>query len=68
MELEGAFISTIEMVEEEFRKKVSINGVAALIGIARGKIETISSNVFNNGKITIPFINVLEYYKEVSSK
>lgn len=47
---------------EEFKGLVAINGAAALIGIARGKIESISANILNNGKILLPFINVLEYY------
>lgn len=42
-----------------------MNGAAALIGIARGKFETISASIFNNGKIVIPFVNVIDYYKNL---
>lgn len=60
--LKGAFLNTIGDVTK-FKKLVEVNGAAALIGVARGKIESISSSVFNSGKIVLPFINVLEYYK-----
>lgn len=64
--LEGAFISGQEISEEDFKQLVIVNGAAAIIGIARGKIETITANIFNNGKIVIPFVNVIEYYKSLS--
>lgn len=37
-----------------------------MIGIARGKIETLSAGIFNKGKIVIPFINVMDYYKSLA--
>lgn len=66
LSLEGAFISSSDVDKDTFRQLVIVNGAAAIIGIARGKIETITSNVFNNGKIVIPFINVIDYYKSLS--
>lgn len=64
LSMEGVFTSK-EITEEAFKELVVVNGAAALIGIARGKIEAISANIFNNGKIVIPFINVIDYYKNV---
>lgn len=64
LSLEGAFGSEKEIADSQFEELVLVNGAAALIGIARGKIEVISANIFNNGKIVIPFVNVIEYYKE----
>lgn len=61
--LEGAFFSGKNIEEGQFQEMVLVNGAAALIGIARGKIEAISANIFNNGKIVIPFVNVIDYYK-----
>lgn len=61
--LEGAFLSKGTAGDEAFKELVIVNGAAALIGIARGKIEAISANIFNNGKIVIPFVNVIDYYK-----
>lgn len=61
--LEGAFLSEVASIEDEFKQLVAINGAAAIIGLARGKLEAITSNIFNNGKISIPFVNVLDYYR-----
>ena len=66
LSLEGAFISEKDIEEEDFKQLVAINGAAALIGIARGKIESITSNIFDSGKVVIPFVNVIEYYKGLS--
>ena len=61
--LEGEFLSEAEPIEDEFKQLVAINGAAAIIGLARGKLEAITANIFNNGKISIPFVNVLDYYR-----
>lgn len=61
--LEGAFLSEVAPMEDEFKQLVAINGAAAVIGLARGKLEAITANIFNNGKISIPFVNVLDYYR-----
>lgn len=61
--LEGAFLSEAEPIEDEFKQLVAINGAAAIIGLVRGKLEAITANIFNNGKISIPFVNVLDYYR-----
>lgn len=61
--LEGAFLSETEPIEDEFKQLVAVNGAAAIIGLARGKLEAITANIFNNGKISIPFVNVLDYYR-----
>lgn len=66
LSVEGAFLSKEDADWEEFKGLVIVNGAAALIGIARGKIEAISANVFNNGKVVIPFVNVIDYYKGLS--
>lgn len=64
--LEGAFLSEKDIEDGKFKELVLVNGAAALIGIARGKLEAISANVFNSGKIVIPFVNVIDYYKKHS--
>lgn len=63
--LEGVFMAKGAVKDEAFKELVIVNGAAALIGIARGKIEMISASIFNNGKIVIPFVNVIEYYKSL---
>lgn len=63
LSLEGAFLSEKNTEKEDFKQLVIINGAAALISIARGKIESITSNIFDSGKVVIPFVNVIDYYK-----
>lgn len=65
MSLEGAFCSNGDINQEKFKQLVGVNGASAIIGIARGKIETITANVFNEGKVVIPFVNVIDYYRDV---
>lgn len=62
----GMFSSNIRVDEEQFKNLVAINGAASLYSVARGQIETITASIFAGGKITIPLINVLDYYKDVS--
>ena len=66
LSLEGSFLSEKNTEEEDFKQLVIINGAAALISIARGKIESITSNIFDSGKVVIPFVNVIDYYKGLS--
>ena len=66
LSLEGAFLSEKNTEEEDFKQLVIINGAAALISIARGKIESITPNIFDSGKVVIPFVNVIDYYKGLS--
>ena len=66
LSLEGAFLSEKNTEEEDFKQLVIINGAAALISIARGKIESRTSNIFDSGKVVIPFVNVIDYYKGLS--
>lgn len=63
LSLEGAFVSETGVEEENFKQLVMVNGAVAVVGIARGKIEAITANIFNNGKIVIPFVNIIDYYK-----
>lgn len=49
----------------EYQKKLLAD--LAVLDIARGKIESLSSSIFNNGKIVIPFVNVIDYYKATIS-
>ena len=62
--IEGAFSSPAEVSDEEFMGLLNINGGAALYSIARAKIEAISSLTYAEGKILLPMVNIIQYYKE----
>lgn len=68
LSLEGAFLSTDGVDEKSFKQLVGVNGAASIIGMARGKIEAITANIFNNGKVVIPFVNVIDYYKSMADE
>ena len=66
MSIEGDFLSDEGAEEKKFKQLVGVNGAAAIIGIARGKIEAITANIFNDGKVVLPFVNVIDYYKSLA--
>lgn len=66
LSIEGAFLSEDGTDEDKFKQFVGVNGAAALIGIARGKVESITANIFNEGKVVLPFVNVIDYYKSLT--
>lgn len=65
--IEGVFSAPKEISDEEFMGMLNINGGAALYSIARAKIEAISSLVYAEGKILLPMVNIIQYFKEKNS-
>ncbi len=53
--------------KEGFKTRVAINGAATLLSLMRGKIEAATAAFLDDGKITIPMVNVIQFYKEKSS-
>lgn len=47
---------------------LSLNGSTILYSIARGKIESISSAIFEYGKIELPVVNMNQYFEKEASK
>ena len=64
--LKGNFTASGEMPLKQFSQILALNGTAALYGILRGKIETISSTIYSTGKISLPLINVMDFFREKS--
>lgn len=64
----GKFSTPMQTSDEDFLSLLWFNGSTALYSIARGKIETISSTVLNNGKIVLPMVNMVELLKAQSEK
>ena len=61
--LEGCFNSLMED-KNKFEQMLYINGGTTLYSIARSQILNFSSNMFVNGKILIPLINMVEFMEE----
>lgn len=64
LKIEGGFAVGGDVKEDEFKNLLLLNGATALYSIARGKIESITANVYQSGKITMPMINMYEFYRE----
>ncbi|MDR0890435.1 MAG: hypothetical protein LBM28_07345 [Oscillospiraceae bacterium] len=64
MQVRGIFSAADDMPEEEFIKMLHLNGVTCVYSIARAKMEQITAAAFATGKIVLPMINILEFYKE----
>ncbi|MEG1044287.1 MAG: hypothetical protein RSF81_05855 [Oscillospiraceae bacterium] len=63
MLIEGYFSSSATITKNDFKNQIAINGAAALYSIARTKVEIISAMTFLSGKVTLPMVNIIEYYK-----
>ena len=63
--LEGTFMADKDIEEEKFLSLLNINGGAALYSIARTKLEIISTSSYMDGKILLPMINMIQYYKHI---
>ena len=62
--IEGIFSSASDLSDEEFLELLNVNGGAALYSIARAKLEAFSSLTYAEGKILLPMVNIVQYYKE----
>lgn len=58
--VEGCFSVSSNTSDEDFITMLSVNGCTALYSIARADIVSISSHIFNSGKIVLPMVNVWE--------
>lgn len=66
LQVEGEFACSEDVSDQKFTNMLWVSGTSALYGIARGKMEAISSLVFHQGKISFPLINVIDFLKEKS--
>ena len=62
--LEGVFSSPATLSDDDFLGLLNVNGGASLYSIARAKIEAISSLTYVEGKILLPMVNIIQYYRE----
>jgi hypothetical protein len=64
LSIEGAFAVPEKVEEDEFKKMILLNGATTLYSIVRGKIEAVTAMTFTEGKITLPMVNMIEFYEE----
>ncbi len=62
--LEGMFSANENIPDDKFMELLNINGGAALLSIARSKIEVLSSMTYFEGKVVLPMVNIVQYFQE----
>ena len=68
MSIEGCFTAPVEIGEGVFKKRLQINGITSLYSIARGFIQSTTSQTLMSGNILLPMFNVAEYSKDLNEK
>ena len=66
MSIEGCFNASSEFGEENFKNMLELNGIASLYSIARGFVQSTSSQTLLAGSVLLPLINVIEYSRNVN--
>lgn len=66
MSIEGCFNASTEIGEENFKNMLELNGIASLYSIARGFVQSTSSQTLLAGSVLLPLINVIEYSRNVN--
>lgn len=67
MAIEGCFNAPAEkMGKEEFNNMLQVNGITSLYSIARGFIQSTSSQTLAAGYVLLPMLNVVAYSKDLN--
>lgn len=65
--IEGCFNAPSKISEETFKNMLEVNGITALYSIARGFVQSTSSQTLLSGNVLLPMINVVEYSKDLNN-
>ena len=66
MAIEGCFNAPSEMGEETFKNMLEVNGITSLYSIARGFVQSTSSQTLLTGSVLLPMINVVAYSRDLN--
>nr|DAN10105.1 MAG TPA: Protein-export protein secB, Greek key beta sheet.35A [Caudoviricetes sp.] len=61
--IEGEFSAKSELEEKEFRELVQFNGSSVLFSLARAKVEEVSALTYEVGKIILPLVNMIQFFR-----
>ena len=67
LSIEGCFIAPLEMGEETFTDMLQLNGLTSLYSIARGFVQSTTSQTLISGSILLPMFNVAAYSKDLDA-
>lgn len=65
MAIEGCFNAPLEMGKETFINMLKVNGITSLYSIARGFVQSTTSQTLVEGNVLLPMLNVVAYSKEL---
>ena len=68
MSIEGAFTAPVEIGEELFENMLQINGITSLYSIARGFIQSTTSQTLMTGNVLLPMFNVAQYSRDLNEQ
>lgn len=68
MSIEGCFTAPDEIGEELFKKMLQINGITSLYSIARGFIQSTTSQTLMTGNVLLPMFNVAQYSRDLNEQ
>lgn len=66
MAIEGCFNAPVEMGEETFNNMLQVNGITSLYSIARGFVQSTSSQTLASGYVLLPMLNVVAYSRDLN--
>lgn len=66
MAIEGCFNAPVEMGEEMFNSMLQVNGITSLYSIARGFVQSTSSQTLASGYVLLPMLNVVAYSRDLN--
>ena len=66
--IEGCFNAPTKIGEDTFKGMLKVNGVTSLYGIARGFIQSTTSQTLLSGSVLLPMFNVAAYSEDLDEK
>ncbi len=64
LSMQGCFAAPLDMEEEQFIQMLKLNGISSLYSIARGFIQSTTSQTLVSGSIILPMFNVAAYSRD----
>lgn len=66
--IEGCFNAPIGIGEDTFKEMLKVNGVTSLYSIARGFVQSTTSQTLVSGSVLLPMFNVVAYSKDLDDQ
>lgn len=68
MTIEGCFNAPAQIGENTFKGMLKVNGVTSLYGIARGFVQSTTSQTLLSGSVLLPMFNVAAYSEDLDEQ